>query len=280
MNACVVVIPIYKERPQKTEVASFRQCLSVLFNYKICLITYDSLDITWYMRFAQELGKELDVKYYDASYFSSIQGYNSLCLSVSLYTAFSDFDYMLIYQLDAWVFRDELQYWCDRGYDYIGAPLFQAIKLPDVYSTEMIGIGNGGLSLRRISYCIRLLKKYRRLPFCKPKFVLDVISNNPKGHRLTFKNAVKTVIRMFGYKNNVRYYVACGTHEDLFFSFYAKHSWTVHAKLPSVDEAKYFSFEVHPSYLYSLTHCLPFGCHAFDKWEYDSFWKKYIRCVV
>lgn len=30
----------------------------------------------------------------------------------------------MIYQLDAWVFNDELSSWCSLGYDYIGAPFF------------------------------------------------------------------------------------------------------------------------------------------------------------
>ena len=29
---------------------------------------------------------------------------------------------MLIYQLDAFVFQDDLAYWCQQNYDYIGAP--------------------------------------------------------------------------------------------------------------------------------------------------------------
>ena len=29
---------------------------------------------------------------------------------------------MLIYQLDAYVFKDELLNWANKGYDYIGAP--------------------------------------------------------------------------------------------------------------------------------------------------------------
>ena len=281
MNTCVVVIPVYKEIPQKpTEVASFRQCINVLANYKICLVTYKELDITWYIKTAREFGKELCTKYYDARCFSSVQGYNSLCLSIDFYSTFADYDYMLIYQLDAWVFRDELQALCDKGFDYVGAPLFQVIRFPDVYSKKMIGVGNGGLSLRRVAYCIRLLSCHKNLPFCKPKFVLEYISNKPCWRKMTPKDVLRTFIQMFGYKNNVRYYVTCGVHEDLFFSLYAGHSWTAHANLPSVEEAKYFSFEIHPSYLYSLTRRLPFGCHAFDKWEYKSFWEKHMQHIV
>ena len=39
------------------------------------------------------------------------------------------------------------------------------------------------------------------------------------------------------------------------------------------NQAIKFSFEVMPSYLYKLNNnVLPFGCHAFEKYESD-FWK-------
>jgi hypothetical protein len=36
-------------------------------------------------------------------------------LSASFYERFLDTKYILIYQLDAFVFKDELQEWCDKG---------------------------------------------------------------------------------------------------------------------------------------------------------------------
>ena len=44
-------------------------------------------------------------------------------------------------------------------------------------------------------------------------------------------------------------------------------------KVPSNYHALEFSFEAMPSYLYKLNNnVLPFGCHAFEKYETD-FWK-------
>lgn len=47
--------------------------------------------------------------------------------------------------------------------------------------------------------------------------------------------------------------------------------------MPSCEEAADFSFEANPSYLFSIIGKLPFGCHAFEKYEYEEFWKKYIK---
>jgi hypothetical protein len=57
---------------------------------------------------------------------------------------------MLIYQPDAFVFRDELDYGCSKGYDYIGAPWFIGLDSPKT-PFKFLGVGNGGFSLRKIS---------------------------------------------------------------------------------------------------------------------------------
>ena len=44
------------------------------------------------------------------------------------------------------------------------------------------------------------------------------------------------------------------------------------------EEAIAFSFELSPSYLYKLNgNYLPFGCHAWYKYEYENFWKQHIN---
>jgi hypothetical protein len=74
--------------------------------------------------------------------------------SIGFYEVFRQYEYMLIYQLDCWVFRDELEMWCDKGYDYIGAPFF--VKW---FVDRGIYVGNGGFSLRKISNIIEYLKR-------------------------------------------------------------------------------------------------------------------------
>jgi hypothetical protein len=61
----------------------------------------------------------ISVESFPKRYFENIEGYNELLLSASFYERFLDTKYILIYQLDAFVFKDELQEWCDKGYDYI-----------------------------------------------------------------------------------------------------------------------------------------------------------------
>lgn len=46
------------------------------------------------------------------------------------------------------------------------------------------------------------------------------------------------------------------------------------------EEASHFAFEKHPSFLFSQNGQLPFGCHAWRKYEYDEFWGKYIKPIL
>ena len=49
-------------------------------------------------------------------------------------------------------------------------------------------------------------------------------------------------------------------------------------KLPSAFEAAFFAIEVSPQYLFNevLKKRMPFGCHAWKKYQYEEFWMKYI----
>jgi hypothetical protein len=47
-------------------------------------------------------------------------------------------------------------------------------------------------------------------------------------------------------------------------------------KLPNWQQALKFGFEQHPQLCYELNNQqLPFGCHAWEKYDYE-FWEKYM----
>lgn len=282
-NKCVIVIPIYKDNPMPVERASFKQGLSVLKKYDIVVITHKECNINVYNDISKEVGKNFSIEYFDMHYFSSVDGYNDLCYSVSFYERFEQYEYMLIYQLDAWVFKDELEYWCDKEYDYIGAPLYYAYNGHN-YTYKFAGVGNGGFSLRRISHCLEMLRGGQNKVFIKPIPLIRLYWNyylySDKFKK--FSNRIRiipTVLsKIFGIHNTIRYYAKKRINEDMIFGTWATCSWSFRGNIPSEQEAAMFSFEVHPEKLYKRNgNVLPFGCHAFEKWEYDSFWKKHIK---
>ena len=270
MKQCIVVIPIYKQLPDSSEFASFRQVLKVLHQHDIALVTFRELDIAVYLNEARKLGKLLNIEYFDSSYFSSVTGYNRLCLDASFYKRFLSYEYMLIYQLDAWVFRDELEYWCNQGYDYIGAPWFTNYGGYED-GDKLWYVGNGGFSLRKNAFLYQLLSY---------KWPLSCHIDLKNGLKGLFKSLLKSM----GYHNTIKWHIETDfqfINEDRFFTNHIKNisnKTFLYPTTPSVEVAAKFSFEKSPSYLYQLCgNRLPFGCHAFMKCEYESFWKEYIK---
>lgn len=94
----------------------------------ICLICHEKLDLSEYKSCFLDSQVDFCVRYFNEQYFDSRKSYNELMLSVDFYRSFREYQYMLIYQLDAFVFEDQLEYWCNKGYDYIGAPWIKANK--------------------------------------------------------------------------------------------------------------------------------------------------------
>lgn len=148
----VVVVPVYKKQPSEAERLSFKQCIEILGEHPVRLAAPKSLDIAEYEKIA---GRTLEAERFTDSFFRGIDGYNELLVSAHFYLRFAAFDYMFIYQLDAWVFSDQLLEWCAKGYDYIGAPWFQG-HLSHEQGALPWRSGNGGLSLRRIDKFIEV----------------------------------------------------------------------------------------------------------------------------
>lgn len=268
MYTACVVIPIYKENPSELEIASFRQVLKVLNKYDIYIYTYQELNIKLYDDAAKQYGKSIKVEFFDKDYFSSITGYNKLCLSVDFYRRCCLYEYMLIYQLDAWVFRDELEYWCSLGYDYIGAPWFTNFGAYE--DGEVLWkVGNGGFCLRRNSFFIKMLEY---------KWPITYNVEFGKG----FLQFAKSILRCLGICNTIQYWISIKSeteNEDFLLSNYFCFTKRKHLipQMPTPHAAAMFSFEQSPTYLYGIIKKIPFGCHAFAKYEYETFWKPYIK---
>lgn len=261
----VVVIPVYKPKPAETEIRSLRQALTVLGTHDIRLIGPEGLDLSAYEAVYKPFGRPVEAETFDPSYFSSVAGYNKLMLSRCFYQRFASWDYLLIYQLDAWVFKDELDAWCAKGYDYIGAPWMKLNGRLDEKNS-----GNGGFSLRKIATFIELFDHegpiwgYKGL-VCRYRY------RGPLRRR-------QCIFRgLLGWKNKLSDFAEKGEeNEDLFFAA-LKHKKGKPFRIPPTCEAMYFSFEESPAMLYERTgHTLPFGCHAWEKWEYETFWKQFI----
>ena len=112
-----VIIPIYRTNLSKTEQMSLNQCVKVLGDFDIVFVKPKKLNST-----SINFDGKIKAESFPVKYFKNLYGYNSLMLAEDFYRRFLDYKYILIYQLDAFVFKNELISWCNKGYDYLGAP--------------------------------------------------------------------------------------------------------------------------------------------------------------
>jgi hypothetical protein len=81
---------------------------------------------------------------------------------------------------------------------------------------------------------------------------------------------------LLGYRNKLSYFANNWKYnEDDFWSKFLMKT-TFSLSKPNPDKALEFAFERFPSNLFEITGKLPFGCHAWEKYEYTEFWKQYI----
>lgn len=94
---------------------------------------------------------------------------------------------------------------------------------------------------------------------------------------------VKSILKSFGVYNSMKFMIKANSdyiNEDFFLSNFFKFTQKrcLIPTTPHPEEAARFSFEKSPEYLY--TYCsnkLPFGCHAFEKYEFNTFWRQHIE---
>ena len=270
MKKNVVVIPVYKNKLTHTEGISLIRCCEELSNNKIVFVSPSFLDFSEYHLLINRFNIDIDVEYFEDSYFSGIESYNKLMLSKQFYERFSAYEYMLIYQLDAYVFKgDELEDWCEKGYDYIGAPIV-GHHLDTSFSMNM-RVGNGGLSLRKVSVFVDAFD-----------FKNKLLNSTEVLKRFEVYKKFWTRIPLFffmilGFHNSLSYFAQHWKYnEDDFWSGFLDNT-NYSLKKPDPIEALEFAFERFPKECYKITNKLPFGCHAWEKYEFLDFWSKYIK---
>lgn len=252
MKSCIVVFPLYK-KPSSLELSFLENGMRLTKGFQHCIVAPDDLVID------SSFGalSELQVTRFNPQYFQSIKGYNQLLLSQQFYQTFIAFDFILLHQADVYLFSDQLEEWCNKDFDYIGAPWFRPDKLKSksiknllkqawksfkkksIYDLRHNQVGNGGLSLRKVSIAIQILDQV-----------------NP--------DLIKPYLENSGPEYN----------EDIFWSLVAQS--VASFRKPSLDLALQFAFEFNAAKAFEYNHQqLPFGCHAPLKHDV-SFWRHHI----
>jgi len=254
---CVVVVPLYKNQLTANEFQSLVQCDNTLNSHDKTFIAPEGLDIS----LITKQFPSFQITLFQQHWFLSPDTYSRLLLTKSFYEIFIRYSHLLIYQLDAFVFRDSLLDWCSQDYDYVGAPwlgknwpntflghinqrltsppLFRLLSWKMLIQRRLLTkkhnlVGNGGLSLRRVNSAID---------------TLDSLAH---------------------------YAMQWSWNEDTFWGIFAPNRRRQY-KVPPANIAASFALELEPRLGFEMNNqTLPFGCHAW--WSIDpTFWRPYFE---
>lgn len=258
-RACVV-IPLYRPDLSPAEVFSVERTLEVLAGYPVVAICPSHL-----ARAASKIigaARRPGVVAFEAADFASVGAYNALLMSRRFYRAFAGFEFILVVQTDALVLSDELEGWCARGYSYVGAPWFEGFVTP-TEPLKLLGVGNGGFSLRKVADFRRVL--------ARPRYVPNTLTLVPgrwrdaEAWREFLKDRFKFAYNVPGLLPRV--------NEDAFWGVLVPRRVSFFT-VPTPEQAIAFAFEAAPAYLYHLNgDRLPFGCHAWERYD-RAFWAR------
>ena len=232
MSKVAVVIPNHKEELNDLEKISLAQVRKVLKNYPIIFVGPEGKNFSYL-----EPGDM--IVHFPKEYFQTLKGYNNLSISPLFYEPFQVFDYILIYQLDAFVFYDALEDFCRLGYDYIGAAWPAYSWSHQKIKGKTPRVGNGGFCLRKVAACHKLLKKAAALP--------------------GYNDALERF-------SEDTFFATCGMLADVDFN------------IAPVEVANLFSMEWYPDrHVKKLRGDLPFGCHNWHDFSADFYVRLFAR---
>lgn len=296
MKKVAIIVPVYKNVLALSEQVSLNHLRQYCSGYDLFFLhpyglTFD-FDTTDFTPISM-----------DAKYFKNVQSYNKLCLSPEFYRQFIDYEYILIYQLDAYVFKDELAYWCNQGYSYIGAPWIKlsrasrhACSLNKCFAKLGISYrfkntnkhvfkctGNGGLSLRNVRDTLAVLESNRLN-------LLELIKLHHPFHRryklrLPFWRTLGLYLKARIKKESIGA-ILCKEFkgpEDEYFSFLGR-LLNKHYNICPPAIANYFAIEINvregfEEQLAFNNNVKPFGAHACLRPEVIEYWLKHFTFI-
>jgi len=266
-----ILIPVYKGSLDLLEGVSLNRCFSLWGkSHDIFFVKPESLNID---NIRSEFGP-CEVASFAGNYFTDLSAYNRLLFSAEFYERFLDYKYIFIYQTDGYAFRDELDEWCAKGYDYIGAPWIPKDSYTRLYNRAFVSVrrainkslgkpdrsqqyyevGNGGV-------CLRKTEVFHKIATADTANIERYISNLGKSSMY---------------------------NEDIYWSLAPKpevsnqilSGKTFQLAKPDYKEALRFSFDMNPSVCYRLNNNqLPFCCHSFSKPRFWKFWQQHISTI-
>jgi hypothetical protein len=212
-------------------------------------------------------------KRFPTTFFGSAENYKKMVLSRGFYEAFSDYEYILTYHLDALVFSDDLLKWCDQGYDLVGPPWVAHPDAPTRGTVYEGRVGNTGFCLKKVQTFLDLFGTQKLAPDLWQRWRRGLGKQVRSGY---WRNPMNLLKVFYPSANRISADVADWKwSEERFLLTRAAH-YHPGFRTPSSEQALEFGFEIVPRHCYALNrNRLPFGCHAWERYD-PEFWEPFL----
>jgi hypothetical protein len=258
MSNPIILVPVHKQVPSDLEAISLRQCGRCFARKPLALIAPAELDLSLYQKFVPG-ARVIRV---ESKWMNSVRSYNRMMINRNIYESVSHHSHVLIHEPDAIVLRDELDFWCEQPYDYIGAPWFEGYDKPQP-DALLLGVGNFGFSLHRPAVMLKILRESQRW-YGRAELRRDF-------SRWRAGESDRLVRLLWGIGNGGTLRGASRIYEencDIFWSQLVPRLVRDFRVAPEQVALK-FSWEVAPSRCYTLCNGnLPFGLHAWARYDF------------
>jgi hypothetical protein len=187
---------------------------------------------------------------------SSARAYNQMMINPMIYKLLSSYTHVLVHEPDSLVLRDDLDLWCEKPYDYIGAPWFVGYDDPKP-NAPVLGVGNFGFSLHRPAVMLAMLRRKQRW-YAEAELREDFEANR-----------LSRILRGAGRAGTLR--GASAIYEsncDIFWGELVP-KLVRDFRVAPPEVAVRFSWETLPRRCYNLCNGdLPFGLHAWARYDF------------
>jgi hypothetical protein len=248
------------------EEISFRHLLHWLGKYDKYLIVPKSLQIDF---------PGFGIQRFSNKFFGSAVAHRNLLFSPQFYRRFIDYKYILIYHLDSLVFSDQLTEWCEKNFDFIGAPWIKHKDAPYAGNPAYEGkVGNSGFGLRKVESFLRVITS-QRYAIEPDVYWQEAYGSKPR--HTQYLNLYKKYLKRLKIFNNAKWELSRWSYpgDERFIANRASHYYSSFNIAP-LETALRFAFECVPRYCFEKNNFnLPFGCHAWHKYDRE-FWEPYL----
>lgn len=266
-----IIMPVHKASPSADEMISLNAAKAKLSGYNCYLVYPEGMETGAYTN----VYPDLILHAVSANWLSSVEQYNKLKLNLKFYQAFSGYQYMLTYELDAYIFNADFESIGAFNFDFIGAPFFAGYWEAKT-GAKLIPGCNSGFSIRNIGSCINVLRSMNKL---RLKWWL---------YKALLSHSSKLRVWLNAFTNKKYDLYISGKFAFHFADFHLNEDvvWSeiVPALFPEFKVADAmtalkFSFEYNLEDSLRLNgDKLPLGCHAWYK--HHDFWADYIDIEV